>query len=339
MGSAMVTMSDVARLAGVSTMTVSNVVNGRRSVNLDIRKRVLEAVEESGYVMNRSARTLRTGTTGVIGLAVPALSHAYFGELSGRVIAQAAELGYRVAVEQTGLHIEDELDAVAMSRNLEYDGLILSALVLGPEEASLLNQSIPLVLLGEKIYGDAVDHVVMPNAEGAKAATAHLVEQGCQRIAWASNYSPETELHNVVLDRLKGYRQSLADAGLSDDPSLHVPMDQPSMEHAADGIKKLVHDGIEFDGVVAVTDAVAFGVIRGLKDAGLRVPEDVKVIGFDDVQQAAFSVPSLSTIAPDHDWMVRSSLSLLTERIKDRSPRPGRELVAPFRLIVRESTS
>ncbi|UVJ41299.1 LacI family DNA-binding transcriptional regulator [Arthrobacter sp. CJ23] len=320
-------------------MTVSNVINGRRSVNTEIRKRVLQAVEQSGYTMNRSARTLRTGTTGVIGLAVPTLSHAYFGELSSRVIAQAADLGYRVAVEQTGQHVEDELDAIAMSHNLEYDGLILSALMLGPEEATLLNQSIPLVLLGEKRYGEAVDHVVMPNAEGTRAATAHLVEQGCRRVAWASNPSLETELHNVVLDRLRGYRQGLEEAGLIEDPALHVPMELPSMRHAAEGIKEMVRNGVEFDGVVAVTDAVAFGVIRGLRDAGLRVPEDVKVVGFDDIQQAEFSVPSLSTIAPDHDWMVGTALALLTERIKDRSPRPGRELVAPFRLIVRESTN
>ncbi|MEA5455244.1 LacI family DNA-binding transcriptional regulator [Sinomonas sp. JGH33] len=335
----MVTMSDVARLAGVSTMTVSNVINGRRSVSQDLRRRVLDAVRETGYTMNRSARTLRTGTTGVIGLAVPSLDHMYFAELGSRVIAKAAELGYRVAVQQTGAHIEGEIDAVAMSHTLDCDGLILSAIEIGPEEAALLNRSIPLVLLGERLYGEAVDHVAMPNVEGTRAATVHLVEQGCRRIAWASNAVPEDDQHNVVIDRLLGYRRGLADAGLREDPELLVPVDQPTMADAAAGIAQMVRDGVEFDGVVAVTDAVAFGVMRGLANAGLRVPQDVRVIGFDDVQHAQFSVPSLSTIAPDHDWMVTTALTLLSERIKDHSPRPGRELVAPFRLVARESTA
>lgn len=335
----MVTMSDVARIAGVSTMTVSNVINGRSSVNTELRRKVLRAVEESGYVMNRSARTLRTGTTGVIGLAVPSLRHAYFAELGDRVISQAAELGYRVTVEQTGAHIQGELDAVALSRTLECDGLILSAIGIGPDEARLLNQSIPLVLLGEKLYEDAVDHILMPNSEGTRAATVHLASQGCKRIAWASNLAPDGEIHNVVIDRLLGYRQGLAEAGLLEDPRLLVPIEQPNMHDAARGIQRMVQDGVEFDGVVAVTDTVAFGIIRGLADLGLRVPRDVRVIGYDDIDQAEFSTPSLSTIAPDHEWMVTTALTLLTERINDRSPRPGRELVAPFRLIARESSS
>lgn len=334
----MVKMSDVARLAGVSTMTVSNVVNGRSSVNMEIRRRVLEAVKESGYVMNRSARTLRTGTTGVIGLAVPALHHAYFAELGGRVVAQAAELGYRVAVEQTGAHVQGEIDAVALSRTLECDGLILSAIGIGPEEARLLNQSIPLVLLGEKLFEETVDHIAMPNSEGTRAATVHLASQGCKLIAWASNPGLVGETHNVVIDRALGYRQGLADSGLSEDPRLLVRMDQPTMRDAAEGIKQMVKDGVEFDGVVAVTDTVAFGVMRGLADLGLRVPQDVRVIGYDDIEQAEFYTPSLSTIAPDHEWMVRAALTLLTERIKDPSAH-GRELVAPFRLIARESTN
>ncbi|MDQ0633113.1 DNA-binding LacI/PurR family transcriptional regulator [Arthrobacter pascens] len=334
----MVKMSDVARLAGVSTMTVSNVLNGRRSVNTEIRRRVLEAVKESGYVMNRSARTLRTGTTGVIGLAVPALHHAYFAELGGRVVAQAAQLGYRVTVEQTGAHVQGEIDAVALARTLEYDGLILSAIGIGPEEARFLNQSIPLVLLGEKLFEETVDHIAMPNSKGTRAATVHLASQGCKRIAWASSPAPVGETHNVVVDRLLGYRQGLADAGLSEDPGLRVPMDHLTMRDAAEGIRQMGKNGVEFDGVVAVTDAVALGIMRGLADLGLRVPQDVRVIGYDDIEQSEFSTPSLSTIAPDHEWMVSAALTLLTERIKDRSA-PGRELVAPFRLITRESTS
>ena len=132
----MVTMTDVAKLAGVSTMTVSNVLNDRPHVRAELRQRVLDAVDASGYVMNNAARSLRRGSTGVIGLAVPELDRPYFGQLAARVVARAADLGYRVAIEQTGAAVAGELAAIALSRTLDCDGLILSAVGLGPTRSA-----------------------------------------------------------------------------------------------------------------------------------------------------------------------------------------------------------
>lgn len=333
----MVTMADVAKLAGVSTMTVSNVLNNRPHVRDALRQRVLDAVDASGYVVNNAARSLRRGSTGVIGLAIPELDRPYFGQLAARVIARSADLGYRVAIEQTGAALEGELAAIALSRTLDCDGLILSAVGIGPDEIRRLGQTIPLVLLGENIFAGIVDHVAMANEDGTTAATTHLIEQGCRRIAWVSQHGSANEASNAVWLRGEGYRKALRGAQLEPDPALQPQLAALTMAQGARAIHHLVDTGQRFDGVVAVTDTVAFGVLRGLADRGLKVPDDVRVIGFDDVLEAQFSVPSLSSIAPDHDWMINTALDMLIARING-SPQEGAEVTAPFRVVPREST-
>lgn len=333
----MVTMSDVAKLAGVSTMSVSNVLNNRPNVSVSVRDRVLSAVESSGYVVNHAARSLRRGSTGVIGLAIPELDRPYFGELAARVIARSAELGYRVAIEQTGAGVEGELAAIALSRTLDCDGLILSAVGIGPDEIRRLGQTIPLVLLGEKRFDGIVDHVGMANVAGSMAATRHLVDAGCRRIVWLGGRGARTEKADAVRLRAEGFRKALRSAGIGVDRSLQPAISGLTMAEGARAIHELVDAGQQFDGVVAVTDTVAFGVLRGLADRGLRVPGDVRVIGFDDVLEAQYSVPSLSSIAPDHDWMVDTALNLLISRINDSTAEHS-EVEAPFRLVSREST-
>lgn len=332
----MVTMADVAKLAGVSTMTVSNVLNNRPHVRDSLRQRVLDAVDASGYVVNNAARSLRRGSTGVIGLAMPELDRPYFGQLAARVVARSAELGYRVAIEQTGAALEGELAAIALSRTLDCDGLLLSAVDLGPEELGKLGETIPLVLLGENAFGGIVDHVAMANVEGSMAATNHLIERGCRRIVLASEHDSGSDSDAVTL-RGEGYRKAMEAASLEPDPALQPALTELTMAAGARAIHALVDSGQVFDGVVAVTDTVAFGILRGLADRGLRAPDDVRVIGFDDVLEARFSVPSLSSIAPDHDWMVNTALSMLVARIGG-SPRETAEVTAPFRVVAREST-
>lgn len=330
-------MTDVAKLAGVSTMTVSNVLNNRPHVREALRQRVLHAVEASGYVVNHAARSLRRGSTGVIGLAIPELDRPYFGQLAARVIARCADLGYRVAIEQTGAALEGELAAIALSRTLDCDGLILSAVGLGPDEIRRLGQTIPLVLLGENTFDGMVDHVAMANEEGAHAATNHLIKQGCRRIAWVGRDGSTVETSNAVGLRGEGYRKALRGAQLTPDPALQPQLTAWTMAEGARAIHALVDTGRSFDGVVAVTDTVAFGVLRALADRGLKVPDDVKVIGFDDVLEARFSIPSLSSIAPDHDWMTITAIDMLISRING-SAHGRAEVTAPFQVVAREST-
>ncbi|WP_226961943.1 MULTISPECIES: LacI family DNA-binding transcriptional regulator [Streptomyces] len=332
----MVTMSDVAKAAGVSAMTVSNVLNGHPHVSEETRRRVTEAVERLGYRMNVAARNLRSGTTGVIGLAIPDIDQPYYGRLASLVIAEAARRGYRVAVEQTGASREGEAQAVANSRLRTYDGLIIATVELGDEDAAAVFAGFPVVALGERISEASVDHVGMANFEGTRDATLHLVERGCRRIA-AIGGRIEGETGAATL-RTAGYLAALDEAGLPRDDALLVPCPF-NLAGGVAAVRQLAADGVPFDGLMCLTDSMALGALRGLADLGRSAPGDALVTGFDDVPQAAYAVPSLTTVAPGHAEMVTTALELLTERMAGRRAEDeARNVTGPHRLIIREST-
>ncbi|MGI5289792.1 LacI family DNA-binding transcriptional regulator [Nonomuraea polychroma] len=334
----MVTIQDVARAAGVSAMTVSHVINDHPHVKTETRARVLQAIADLDYRVNVAARNLRTGRTGTIGLAVPEVDRPYYGQLAAEIITAAARHNLKVAIEQTGASREGELAALALSRNRLYDGLILSTVGLGPADTDLLKVDYPMVILGERIFDGPVDHVAMPNVEGARAATAHLIERGCRRIVLIDG-RPGDEV-DVSSLRQDGYREALAEAGIPLDPRLLVHIDALTMEQGAAAARRVSESGVEFDGAFCVTDTVAMGVLRGFADAGVRVPQDVKVIGFDNIAEGAFIVPSLSSIDPDHALMASTAVRFLVGRLaeKGKKRQVAREFISRFTVVAREST-
>ncbi|MET9087048.1 LacI family DNA-binding transcriptional regulator [Streptomyces sp. NPDC004237] len=333
----MATIQDVAKAAGVSAMTVSNVINGHPNVRPATRDRVLAAITRLDYRVNVAARNLRKGRTGTIGLAVPEIDRPYYGRLAASIIAAAGRHGLRVSIEQTGARRESELAALSLSRNRLYDGLILATVGMGPADAGALDVDHPVVILGERIFGGPVDHVAMPNEAASEAATRHLAERGCRRIAIVcGRLGGEADVSTL---RHTGYLRALAAAGLPADPELVVTAESLTMRGGARALRDRLADGLDADGVFCVTDTVAMGVLRALADAGIRVPEQVRVIGFDNVDESAYLVPSLSTVDPDHDLMAERAVALLAARIDGAGPGPEREeFTGPFRLVVREST-
>lgn len=334
----MATIRDVANAAGVSPMTVSNVINDRPHVRPGTRDRVLVAMRQLDYRINVAARNLRAGRTYTIGLAVAEIDRPYWGQLAARIIAEANAKGLQVAIEQTGASRESELDALRMSRNRMYDGLILSTVGLGRADIDKLRVDYPVVILGESIFEGPVDHVAMANVDGSIAATRHLIERGCTRIVMLTNTGDVGP--SAASLRRDGYTRALQDAGLAFDPELLVDVDAFTMAGGRDAITRLARDGIRFDGVFCVTDTVALGALRGLADAGLAVPDDVLLIGFDDIDESAFCVPSLSTIDPNHALMARTAVSLLVDRIESGDAGRGpTEFVSTFAVVERESTA
>lgn len=333
----MVTMQDVARATGVSVMTVSNVINGH-NVSPETRVRVLEAIDTLGYRVNHAARNLRTGRTGTIGLAVPDVDSPYFAQLAARIITHAEAAGYRVAIEQTGLSGEKELTTLAQSRNHQYDGLILSVVGLGKEDAARLQVDFPAVILGERVFNGPLDHLAMANVDGARAATEHLLAAGRRRIAMIAEMEAEPD-SGVGTLRFHGYRDALENAGITVDPGLVVAPRNVSMPAGRDALREILDRGYDIDAVFCLTDTLAIGAMRGLADAGLRVPDDVMVMGFDDILEARFTIPSLSTVDPGHDFMASTAVQMLIERIeRKRAVGPPREILAPTRVVAREST-
>ena len=305
-GDHVVTMREVAKAAGVSIKTVSNVVNDYEFVSDATRAKVHKAIDELGYVINVSARNLRRGSTGIIALAIPDLQLSYFAQLSSLIITEAKKLGLRVIVEPTLYSREGELDALHGSQTAMVDGLIYSPLELGPDDAAEVEVDYPLVLIGERIFTDKVDHIATENVEGAKRATSYLLQTGCKRVAVVGVH-PGEEVGSAAL-RFRGYREALEEAGVPFDPALVVPS---IMWHRNDGVaamNTLLDSGVRPDGVVALNDMLASGVMHSIQMHDLRIPEDISVIGFDNSDDSQYLSPALTSIAPGLEAVARLSV-------------------------------
>ncbi len=333
------TLRDVAALAGVSVKTVSNVVNGYEFVKDSTRERVSAAIRELGYQPNLAARNLRAGRTGTIGLVVPELSFSYFAELADAVLNAARQRDFVVLIEQTGGDREVEIDLLRGSRVSSLDGLLFSPLGMSSDDASYLNVDFPLVLLGERIFGGPTDHVTIRNVEGAAAATRHLLDAGRRSIAVLGAHRGET-VGSAAL-RLEGYRSALAERGIPFSDDLVVYREGWHRTDGAQSAGELLERAVPFDAIFALNDELALGALRVLQEKGIRVPEQVAVIGFDNLTEGQFALPSLSTIDPGRPEIAERAVATLLERIGDREGLVGgpRQIDAPFSLVVRESSS
>lgn len=332
-----VTLHDVARLAGVSIKTVSNVINDYEHIRPATRAKVEKAIGELGYTPNLTARNLRSGRTGAIALALPDLSLAYFAELAAQVIHEAEAAGVVVLVEQTGADRERELDLLRSSRLKLTDGLIFSPLGMGPDDVAALDVPYPLVLLGERIFDGPTDHVTMRNVDAARAATEHLIAQGRRRIAVVGAH--EGEIVGSAALRLQGYREALDAAGIEYDDSIVGYTTLWHRANGADSMRDILARGAELDAVFGLNDTLALGAMRVLQEAGLRVPHDVSVIGFDGLDEAAYSIPSLTTVDPGRGWIAKTAVSTLLARIGCKADAAPQTLFADYRILERESSA
>jgi DNA-binding LacI/PurR family transcriptional regulator len=330
-------MRDVARLAGVSVKTVSNVVNDFPHVSVATRTRVLAAITELGYQMNFSARNLSRGRTGMIALAVPELRLPYFAELTDQVIGAAEERGYTVLVEQTGGAHERELEVLSSDRRRMTDGLIFSPLGLRPGDAPRLEVGYPLVLLGERALHGDVHHVAMANVAGARSVTEHLLARGRRRIALIGSYDERGAGAGSL--RTQGFLDVLADAGLRHDPARTGTALEWTRATGAEAMRRVLDAGTEVDAVFGLNDVLALGAMRVLFERGLRVPDDVAVAGFDDIEDGRYARPSLTTVRPGRAEIATTAVDLLMDRLSGAPAHTaGEEIVVPHQLIVREST-
>lgn len=341
-------LHDVAARAGVSMKTVSNVINDFPHVTEATRRRVLAAIDELGYQPNLSARNLAQGRAGVIALAIPELDMPYFAELSRYVIEAAERHSWIVLVEQTLYRGEYEESLLAGEFSRRIDGLIFNPVVTGASELSAGRRATPLVLLGERIYDASVDHVSIDNVAAARLATEHLVSLGRRRIAAIGTNPPHADASGTPHQRQEGYRQALRAAGLPVDQQLMYPASHYHGELGAAAMEQLLALPEPPDAVFCFTDWLALGASQTLHRSGYRVPDDVALIGFDDIPYGRVATPALSTIAPDKRQIAETAVELLAQRVGQRQNqgRQGgdhhdedfREVRIDFGLVVREST-
>ncbi|PPK98051.1 DNA-binding LacI/PurR family transcriptional regulator [Kineococcus xinjiangensis] len=336
-------MRDVAARAGVSPRTVSNVVNGSPLVAAATRTRVEQAMRELRYRPNAAARSLRRARSGLVALVVPEVDSPYFGEIAALLSRAAEQRQWTLLIEQTGGDAERERRLLDGMRAQLVDGVVFSPWALRAADLAQRRDSSPLVLLGERVDGHAgdpvpADHVVIDNVAAAAEATAHLLATGRRRIAAVGARSRVGD--DTARLRLQGHHRALAAAGIPRDPDLELAV---TALHRADGaaaVHRLLQRGTDVDALFCFTDQLALGAQRAAREHGLRVPEDLAVVGFDDVEDGRYATPSLTTISPDKHAIAERAAQCLAERLAaapDDAP-PPRTVVVGHRLLVRESS-
>jgi LacI family transcriptional regulator len=327
------TIREIAELAGVSIATVSRVLNRRGDVSDETRDLVTRVIREHGYTANRSARGLSAGRTGLVGILVPLVYPAYFSAIVAGAAEALSERDLQIVLSPTGHEHDREVSVLD-----RLHGLTDGALIILPEESSeelerLLDGGYrfvvldPLMPLDERIASVSAAHT-----SGADQAMRHLLELGHRRIAQITG--PAGWL--ATEDRRRGYRAALAAAGILPDPALEVEA-EPEIAPGREAARYLLDLPVPPTAIFAFNDNIAIGAIQAARASGMRVPEDVSIVGFDDVEHAAIVTPALTTVRQPLAEMGRTAVSLLS-RLLEGQRIEALHVELATRLVVRDST-
>ncbi len=331
-----ITRNDVAEHAGVSPSTVSYVVNnGPRPVSAETRAKVLQAIEALGYRPNAVARNLRRQRTSTVGLILPDTSNTYFAEVAKGIESVAYDNDYTVVFCHSGYQLERELSYVDHLYSEQVAGIIIIPATSSLESLErLLKYHIPTVSLDRYIEGVDVPSIVAKNFEGGYLAGQHLISLGHTRIGCIAR--PVDLSH--AQDRINGCLTALQEAGLPHKKSW-IARGGYTMENGRKAMETLL--GLEDPptAVFCYNDMMAIGALKAAREMGFRVPEDISVVGFDDIAEASFTSPALTTINQAKFDMGQQGMKLLLSLINEQ-PMEALEIVSPLdvELVIREST-
>lgn len=326
------TIREVAQRANVSVTTVSHVINDTRFVSDTLRRRVQQAMDELGYHPNALARSLRRGQTHTLGLILPDSANPFFAEIGRNIEASAFEQGYSLILCNTEGSLDRERIYVELLNRKQVDGIIFVAAGDRTNSlGSLLELKIPLVFVDRDLPGIQVDAVLVDNHEGGYLATRHLIDHGHSRIgciAGPSHLTPSAQ-------RVTGYRDALTEACLPIDEDLILRGDfHPESGRLA--TLELLNHKQPPTAIFTCNDLMAIGALRAAEASGLRVPDDLAIVGFDDIELATYTTPPLSTIAQPKKELGHLAVQLLLDRIQKKSRQVRCELLQPA-FITRQS--
>ncbi len=328
-----VTIADVAAKSGVSIATVSRVLNRTGRYSLETSRKVLEVARELGYTPNYMAKSLKRKRTEQIALAVADIGNPVYVAMAKAVQQVAKEQGYRLVLLSTEALASEEFGIIRSLSKQYVDGLIISPLLYSDKHRELIKQAKrPVVVITGTESDPDIDSVLVDSSQGVRLAMEHLLAQGRSRIAFL-NGRPDT-VPGVA--RLNGYYTSLIEHGLPRDDSLVFASDF-TLAGGYQVAGQILEDSRP-DAIMCANDLMALGVMRYLREQGLRVPEDVAVVGMDDIEHAATSFPSLTTVSLLAAERGRMAAELLLNRLTSEEGQKPRQLQVVPRLIVRESS-
>ena len=325
-----VTLDMVAKAAGVSASTVSRILNGTAVVAPDKAKAVEAAIARLGFVPNPMARALAGGRTNSVGVITQSIDSPFYGVALRGIEDELDQAGYSSLFVSGHWNAAEEARCIEMLRSRRVDGIIVLTGRLSDSALRSTAKALPVVVTGRDLKAPHLFSLKFDNEQGARLATRHLIELGHRRIAFITG----DLAHPDAVDRLAGYRQALEEAGIAYNPELVVP----GLFHEESGLvaaDRLMENRQRFTAIFAANDQMALGACLGLHRRGLRVPQDVSVVGFDDLSVSRYTLPPLTTVQHPARELGQPAAQAMLQML--RGEKPAADVPLP-RVVVREST-
>lgn len=328
-------IKDVAEMAGVSLKTVTNVVHERSNVKASTRDRVLAAIEQLDYRPSLAARQLQSGRSNMITLAVPRIDEPYLGALAHALIAAASPHGYRVVMDETGGQPDREEQAASGYPGHGIEGVIFSPLALNPEGMAAMSRRTPMVLLAAPLPDSTADYVAIDNVASSHQVVDHLYETGRREIAFLG--ADRNHPQGVGQTRMNASVDRMRELGLNVVEERQIPTERYTREQGERRILDAADDLAGCDALICCSDLLALGAMRALGRLGRRIPDDVAVVGWDNIIDTEYVSPTLTSVAPDMAALAKQTVEALISRIGGNRE-PARTFTVPHELMVRESS-
>jgi LacI family transcriptional regulator len=327
------TIRDVAAAAGVSAGTVSRVLNGKQDVADELRRRVLAAVADLGYRPNGAARSLRTKAAMVLGVIISDITNSFFTAVVRGVEDKAQQAGYSVVLANADEDLEKETRYLEIAAAEQMGGVILSPASSRQTTIDVLRErGIPVVTIDRRLATADVDSVTVNNHQAAREATRHLISQGCHRVGIIAGPVQTT----TGASRLAGYRAALRSAGLDTDAAL-TAFGNFRTEGGYDAARKLLGMSRRPDGLLISNDLMTIGGLQAIAEAGLAIPDDIAVVGFDNASWATALRPPLTVVTQPTYEIGQTATDLLLSRVRGEEF-PPRRVVLQAQLVERASS-
>jgi LacI family transcriptional regulator len=335
-----ITLKEIAEKLGISITTVSKALKNYPDVSKKTRKAVIDLAQELHYTPNSFAVNLRTKESKTIGLIIPEVMHHFFSNIINSIIEEAEKNGYLVIILQSNESIELEIKQVELLINKRVDGILIS---LSNESnynehlQNIINRKIPLVMFDKIAKLANCSKVIINDQKAAMNAVQHLIDQGCKKIAHIRG--PENPQN--AIDRFIGYKKALEKNNIPFDPNLVYTCKNVTFEEGIEFAKQIINEHPDVDGIFVITDLVAVGLLSHFNEIGIKVPQQIAVIGFSNWFISQVFTPKISTVdQPSHE-MGTVAIKLLLEEInsnKDKIPFSPKTIELDTNLIVRESS-
>ena len=327
-----ITLKMVAESAGVSVNTASRAINNKQDINLETKKRVLKIAQDLGYVRNDTAVALRTKKTGTIGVVIADNRNPFYAEVLNGMEVAARKKNYHIILANTQRDYRKEEEAINLLLNKRVDGLLIAPVQDRDDDIKkLIEANIPFVIVGRDFNDIDLDAVYNDEVKGGFLATEYLIKKGHKKIAFINGV-----LHkSPAKGRLKGYKKALKECEIPFNDAL-ISVGDIDVKDGYERTKQMLKKNLDFTAIFAYNDMMAFGAMQAIKEKDLRIPENIGLVGYDDILFSSLISPALTTIKLKKQELGVESVKLLLSRI-NRAHKKTKKIMLDVELIVRET--